>query len=180
MKAVCPHLRRHRGFAAASALFAIGLFVLLGFVATSTSRTNAKAKMFHETKESMVAQNDFILNTLLLCRAVYPAGNTITPADPSVSHPQYPPTGDGTVANLSCPGQAPNVIWSSDSRALAPRTLPGFTPWSYINNPAVRISITTTTPGSEYYRDLLDAVVRKVGPTQAVRVGDTLTITLVN
>ena len=180
MKAVCPHLRRHRGFAAASALFAIGLFVLLGFVATSTSRTNAKAKMFHETKEAMAAQYDLILNMLLLCRVIYPAGNPVALSDPLVNS-QYPPAMAGTmVADLSCPGQAPNLIWSSDSRALAPRTLPGFTAWSYANNPTVSISITTTTPGSEYYRDLLDAVIRKVGPTQAVRVGDTLTITLVN
>jgi len=179
MKAVCPHQFQQQGFAAASALFAIGLFVLLGFVATSTSRTNARAKMFHETKEAMVAQNDFILNTLLLCRTVYPAGNTTTFVDPSISHPQYPPSGDGTVANLSCPGQAPNLIWSSDSRALAPRTLPGFTPWTYVNDPGVRISITAITPGPGYYQDLLEAVKKRVGPS-AARVGDTLTISLAN
>lgn len=180
MPAGLRHPRRDQGFAAASALFAIGLFVLLGITASNISRSNVKAQIFHDTKEAMVAQADFILNTLLLCRTLHPEGDLTSPVDPSVSNPQYPLTGDGTVASLSCPGQAPNLIWSGDSRAMAPRALAGFSPWTYVNNPIVRIGITATNPGVPYYQDMLDAVVRKIGATQAVRVGDTLTITLVN
>ncbi len=174
-----PRLRRQTelGFAAASVLFAIGLFVLFGAVAATTSRTNAKAKQFHETKESLIAQTDLISNTLTLCRTIYPSGDNGT-----TFHPQYPATpGDGLVASISCPGQMPEVIWSGDARSMAPRPLAGFAAWTYVNDAtSIRIATTATNPGVPFYRDLMDAVVRKIGPAQAARSGDTMTITLFN
>lgn len=164
------------GFAAATALFGIALFVLLGVAASTIARGNAKARLFHETKEQMIAQSDLILNTLLLCRTVFPAGDNGTGW-----HVSYPATpADGTVASLTCPGQGTASIWSGDARAMAPRRLPGFSAWRYVNDTAsVRISTTVTAAGTAYYQDLLDAVAAKVGPAQAVRSGDTLTITLI-
>ena len=167
------------GFAAATALFAIGLFVLLGVVASSTSRGNAKAKVFHETKELMIAQSDLISNTLILCRTVYPAGDN---GNGLGVRQQYPATPvDGLVASMSCPGQSPALIWSGDARAMAPRALPGYIGWTYVNDvTSIRISTTAININVPYYRDLLDAVVTKIGAAQAVRSGDTLTITLFN
>jgi hypothetical protein len=164
------------GFAAATALVGIALFVLLGVAAATIARGNAKARLFHEIKEEMVAQSDLILNTLLLCRTIYPAGDNGTGA-----HRQYPATpADGTVAALTCPGQGAVSLWSGDARAMAPRRLPGFSAWRYVNDAAsVRILTTVTAASTAYYQDLLDAVVAKVGPAQAVRSGDTLTITLI-
>ena len=170
-----PHPRRERGFAAATALFAIGLFVLLGAVATTISHGNAKAKLFQETKEAMVQQNDLILNSLILCRTVFP------PPDGSIDpHPGYPLTPvDGLVASIVCPGQAPASIWSGDSRAMAPRALPGFGPWTYANDStSIRISTSAITPGVPFYQDLLQAVAGKIG-LAAQRTGDTLTVLLV-
>ena len=168
------------GFAAATALFAIGLFVLLGVVASTTSRSNAKAKVFHETKELMIAQSDLISNMLILCRTIYPAGNgTVLGV-----RGQYPATPlGGSIASISCPGQAPTLIWSGDARAMAPRALPGYDGWKYVNDAeSIRISIsigsTVTDVNRPYYQDLLGAVAKKIGEAQAVRSGDTLTITL--
>lgn len=165
-----------RGFAAASALFTIGLFVLIGAVAATTARSNAKAQQFHEIRNQLVAQSELIGSTLVLCRTLYPGAD-----NGSGFHPPYPATpGDGTVKSLICPGSLAS-IWSGDSRTLTPRTMPGFQEWSYVNDAtSVRISTTAVNAGMPYYQDLLDSVVGKVGPGQAVRAGDTLTITLVN
>lgn len=167
--------RRARGFAAATALFAIGLFVLLGAVATTVSRGNTKAKLFHETKDALVAQADLIRNTLLLCRTVFqpPDGST----DPHPGYPLTPP--DGKVASIVCPGQAATPIWWGDARAMAPRNLPGFDAWTYVNDGAsIRITTTAVQTGVPFYQDLINATVRKIGP-QATSSGDTLTVTLV-
>ena len=169
------HPRRSAGFAAATALFAIGLVVLLGFVASTTARNGARAQQFHDTKDQMVAQRDLIANMLLLCRAVYPDGNNGTGF-----HPSYPATpGGGLVTSLICPKPATS-IWSGDASAMAPRALIGFSSWSYVNDAtSIRIYLTTTEAGSTFYRNLMDAVIAKIG-AQAVRSGDTLTITLVS
>jgi hypothetical protein len=165
------------GFAATTALFAIALFVMLGFVASSTARNSARAEMFHATKDQMVAQRDLIANLLLLCRTVYPDGDNGTGF-----HPSYPATpAGGLVTSLVCPKTAPQSIWFGDANAMKPRPMTGFTPWSYINDAtSIRLEITANEAGSTFYRNLLDAVVVKIGNTQAVRSGDTLTITLVN
>ncbi|GAA4030040.1 hypothetical protein [Actimicrobium antarcticum] len=167
--------RPANGFAAATALFAIALFVLLGFVATNTARNNARAEIFHATKDQMVAQRDLIANMLVLCRAVYPDGNNGTGF-----HPSYPATpGDSLVASLLCPKPMLS-IWSGDASAMKPRPLAGFTPWTYVNDAtSIRIAVTALDAGSTFYRNLLDAVIAKVGD-QAVRNNDTLTITLVS
>lgn len=177
-----PHPQKAQGFAAATALFAIGLFVLLGAVMAASARSNAKAKMFHETKEAMVAQSDLILNMLLLCRTLYPAGDNGNGNPDRRMYPATPGGGaSGPLDTLSCPGQGGTVIWSGDSRAMAPRALPGYAPWSYTNDgTSIRISITATNAGVPYYQDLLDRVAAKVGTSQAVRNADTLTITLIN
>jgi hypothetical protein len=177
-------LTRARGFAAATALFAIGLFVLLGIVAASTARTNAKAKLFQELKDQIGAQSDLISNSLVLCRTIYPAadnGNGLVDGNGQRIRQQYPATpSDGMVASIVCPGQSPALLFTGDSRSLAPRVLGGFTPWSYVNDAtSLRISITATNPGIQYYQDLLAAVARRIG-SQAVASGDTLTVTLVN
>ncbi|MFT5590252.1 MAG: hypothetical protein ACI9ZF_002437 [Bradyrhizobium sp.] len=171
----CPP-RSATGFAAATALFAIALFVLLGFVASSTARNNARAEMFHATKDQMVAQRDLIANLLVLCRTVYPDGDNGTGF-----HPSYPATpGGGLVTSLVCPKTAPRSIWSGDASAMKPRPMAGFTPWSYINDAtSIRIEITANEAASTFYQNLLDAVIVKIGNAQAVRNGDTLTITLV-
>ncbi|MEB0135320.1 hypothetical protein QN362_08240 [Actimicrobium sp. CCC2.4] len=164
------------GFAAATALFAIALFVLLGFVASSTARDGARAEFFHSTKDQMVAQRDLIANMLVLCRAVYPDGDNGTPF--RISYPATP--ADGFVTSLLCPKPALS-IWSGDASAMKPRPMAGFTPWSYINDAvSIRIFIDANETGSLFYRNLLDAVIAKVGSTQAVRSGDRLTITLVS
>ena len=125
----------------------------------------------------MIAQSDLISNTLLLCRTIFPSGDNGTGF-----HAAYPATpGDGLVASIVCPGQSPALIWSGDSRSVAPRALPGFTAWTYVNDvTSIRITTSTVTPGIPFFEDLLDAVVTKVGPAQASRSVDTLTITLVN
>jgi hypothetical protein len=166
-----------RGFAAATALFAIALFVLLGFFALSNARNSTRAEFFHSTKDQMVAQRDLIANLLVLCKAVYPDG-----ANGTAFHPSYPatPAAPGYVSALICP--KPGVsIWSGDASAMQPRPLPGFTPWTYTNDAtSIRIAISANTAGSTFYRNLLDAVIAKIGASQAVRSADTLTITLVN
>ena len=130
----------------------------------------------------MIAQRDLIWNLLLLCRTIYPAGNN---GSGQAGLLQYPATPAGAPPNLAsaitCPGQGAAVpIWSGDARGMAPRALAGFGAWTYANN-GTSIIITTTTvdPGSTYYHDLLDAVIRRLG-NQATRSGDTLSITLVN
>ena len=172
----CPP-RPATGFAAATALFAIALFVLLGFVASSNSRNNARAEYFHATKDQMVAQRDLIANLLVLCRAVYPDGNNGT-----AFHPSYPatPAAPSYVTSLICPKPA-RSLWSGDASAMQPRPLSGFTPWSYTNDAtSIRIAITALEAGSTFYQNLLDAVIAKIGSVQAARSGDTLTITLVS
>ena len=173
-------IKRSAGFAAATALFAIGLFLLLGAVVATTARSTAKAKQFHEIKEQMIAQRDLIANMLLLCRTIYPAGDNGSGNGVRLQYPATPT--DGLVSSLSCPGQgAATSIWSGDSRALAPRALPGYTAWTYINDStSIRISTSLVTAGSTYHRDLVDGVIAKIGAGQAVRSGDVLTITLVN
>ena len=174
--------RRHRsaGFAAATALFTIGVFVLLGAVLASASRSNAKARQFQETKEQMVAQRDLISNMLLLCRSVYPGGDNGSGNGVRVQYPATPV--DSKVASITCPGQGAAVsIWSGDARAMAPRTLPGFTAWTYTNDlTSIRISTSSAVPASKYYQDLIDSVIARIGANQAVRSTDTLTITLIN
>ncbi|EGF30588.1 hypothetical protein IMCC9480_1202 [Oxalobacteraceae bacterium IMCC9480] len=168
--------RSATGFAAATALFAIALFVLLGFVASNNARNGARAEFFHSTKDQMVAQRDLIANMLVLCRTVYPDGD-----NGSGFQKPYPVTpGDFLVSSLKCP--KPNVsIWAGDASAMTPRPLAGFAPWRYLNDvTGVSISITALEAGSTFHRNLLDAVIAKVGSTQAVRSGDTLTITLVS
>lgn len=169
--------RRAAGFAAASVLFAVALFVILGAASATIARGNAQARLFQETREQMVAQRDLILNTLILCRTIYPAGD-----NGNTVRQQYPATpGDGLVASLVCPGQSPASIWSGDARALAPRPLPGFSAWTYVNDAtSIRIATTAANSGSQFYRDLMDSTINKVGGTQASRSGDTLTITLIN
>ncbi|MDY7572983.1 hypothetical protein [Actimicrobium sp. CCI2.3] len=172
----CPP-RPATGFAAATALFAIGLFVLLGFVASGNARNSARAELFHATKDQMVAQRDLIANLLVLCRAVYPDGNNGT-----AFHPSYPatPSSPSTVSALICPKSGLS-IWSGDASATQLRPLTGFTPWSYINDAtSIRIAITANEAGSTFYRNLLDAVIAKIGSAQATRSGDTLTVTLVS
>ncbi len=184
MRRLRPFPSKNQGFAAATALVAIGLFVLVGAMAASTARSTAKAKMFHDTKESLVTQSDLIASTLVLCTTLYPGGDNLDPA--AFAHKSYPATGTGLVADVLCPGQQPPApapavpIWSTDLRAMSPRTLPGFTPWAYSNNDTngVQIAVTANNAGDAYYQDLMDAVVRKIGPAQAVRSGDTLTVTL--
>jgi hypothetical protein len=167
-----------RGFAAATALFAIALFALLGAVAVNTSRSSAKAQVFQETKDKMAAQSALILNTLLLCGVVYPNGDG-TGTGPRSKYPATP--ADGLVSSLVCPGQSPSLLWSGDAFAIAPLALPGFSAWTYINDAtSIRITTTANNTNVQYYQDLLDAVVKKVGANQGVRSGDTLTITLFN
>lgn len=169
--------RSSAGFAATSVLFAVALFVALGAASVVITRGNVKARLFQETREQMVAQRDLIFNTLVLCRTIYPAGN-----NGNAVRQQYPATpGDGFVSSLVCPGQSPASIWSGDSRAMAPRALSGFGAWTYINDAtSIRITTTAINAGSQFHRDLLDAVVTRIGSAQAVRSGDTLTVTLVN
>ncbi|MEC5217380.1 hypothetical protein RCH09_002338 [Actimicrobium sp. GrIS 1.19] len=173
---------RHRptragGFAAATALFAISLFVLIGVAAANIAHDNARAQQFHAIREQMVAQRDLIFNLILLCRTIYPAGNNGTG-----NHVQYPATpADRQVAALTCPGQGFAPIWSGDARAMAPRPLPGFNGWTYVNDSnSIRIQTTAVNPDSNWHRDLLDAVVARIGPGQAVRSGNALTLTLIN
>ncbi len=169
--------RSATGFAAATALFAIALFMLLGFVASSNSRNTARTEFFHATKDQMVAQRDLIANILVLCRAVYPDGDNGTGF-----HPSYPatPAAPAYVSALICPKPGLS-IWSGDASAMQPRQLPGFTPWSYTNDASsIRIAITANEAGSTFYQNLLDAVITRIGNSQAVRSGDTLTITLVS
>ena len=171
-----PNFYRNRGFAAAGALFAIGLFVLIGSVAATAARTAAKAKVFHETKESMIAQSELIGSNLVFCRTLYPNADNL-----STFHLPYPATpADSKVASLVCPGSGLS-LWSGDSRSLAPRTLAGFSQWNYVNDAiSVRITTTAVNANAPYYQDLMDAVITKVGSAQASRTGDTLTVTLVN
>lgn len=168
--------RSATGFAAATALFSIALFVLLGFFASSTARNNSRAELFHATKDQMVAQRDLIANLLVLCRAVYPDGNNGTPY-----HPSYPAALTPVpVTSLICPKPGLS-IWSGDASAMQPRPLPGFTPWSYTNDAtSIRITISANEAGSTFYQNLLDAVIAKIGNSQAKRSGGTLTITLVS
>lgn len=176
-----PH-RRSGGFVAATVLFAIGLLVLLGAVVASTSRNALKAKQFQETKELMVAQRDLIANMLLLCRTIYPSGDN---GSGNVGLLQYPATpADGLVSSITCPGapsaSATSSIWSGDARGLAPRALSGFQQWTYVNNGTnIQIATTLVTPGSTYYLDLINSVIRKIGSSQATLSANTLTITLV-
>lgn len=127
----------------------------------------------------MVSQRDLIANMLLLCRTIYPNGNNGS-GNPNLT--QYPATpADGLVASITCPG-APVAasIWTGDSRGLAPRILPGYTAWTYVNNGTdIRISTSLVTPGSTYHLDLINSVIKKIGNGQAVLIGNTLTITLV-
>ena len=164
-----------RGFAAATVLFAIALFVLVGAATTTIARGNAKAKMFHEIKEQMISQAELTLSMLLLCRTLYPLGDNLT-----TFHVQYPAASTGTpLDSVVCPGQSTS-IWSGDSRAIAPRPLPGFSQFIYYNDAtSVRIETTATNP-DPYYTDLMNAVVRKIGPAQATVAADKLTILLVN
>ena len=172
-------LRRAKGFAAATALVAIGLFALLGAVAATTARSNAKAKQFHEIKEAMISQADLIWNQLLLCQTLFPTADNGSGNGVRLQYPATP--ADSAVASISCPGQSPAVIWSGDYRAMAPRPLAGFGPWTYVNDAtSIRISTTAVNANVPYYRDLMDAVASKLGAAQAVRSGDTLTITLIN
>ncbi len=163
-----------RGFAAATVLFAIALFVLVGAATTTISRGNAKAKMFHEIKDQMVSQTELTLSMLLLCRTLYPTGDNGTGF-----HTQYPGAPTGVALDSAiCPGQG-SSIWSGDSRAIAPRPLPGFTPFTYFNDAtSVRIVTTAINP-DQYYTDLMSAVVAKMGIAQANLSGNTLTIVLV-
>ena len=172
--------RRNAGFAAATALFAIGLFLLLGAVLATTTRSTAKAKQFQEIKEQMVAERDLIWNMLLLCRSVYPAGDNGSGNGVRLQYPATPV--DNLVSSITCPGQGTAVaIWSGDARGMAPRALPGFTAWTYTNDlTSIRISTSAITTGNQYYRDLMDRVIAKIGTGQAVRSNDTLTITLIN
>lgn len=173
-------LQRSGGFAAATALFAIGLFVLLGAVVATTSRSTAKAKQFQEIKEQMVAQRDLIANMLILCRTIYPNGNNGTLNTGLLQYPATP--ADGLVSSITCPGAAAAAsIWSGDSRGLAPRALPGYTAWTYVNNgTTISISTTLVTPGSTYHIDLINSVIKKINTSnQAVLSGNTFTITLV-
>lgn len=132
----------------------------------------------------MIAQRDLIANMLLLCRTIYPSGNNGTGNTGLLQYPATPTGANaGRVSAITCPGQGtPAPIWSGDARGMAPRPLPGFSPWTYANNgSSIVISTTIINTGSTYYRDLLDAVVAKIG-NQAVHApgSDTLTITLVN
>lgn len=171
--------QRSGGFVAAAVLFAIGLLVLLGSVVAITARNTANAKQFQEIKEQMVAQRDLIANMLLLCRTIYPNGNN---GSGNAGLLQYPATpAGGLVSSITCPG-APSAssIWSGDSRSLAPRALPGFQPWTYVNNGTnIQIAVTLITPGSTYYLNLLNGVMNRIGTSQAVLSGNTMTVTLV-
>lgn len=171
--------RRHgEGFAAATVLFAIGLFVLLGTVTMATSRSNAKARQFQETKDQIVAQAELVFSTLVLCRTIYPAADNGTGF-----HKAYPatPAAPGLVSALVCPGQPGQSIWSGDARAMSPRLLPGFGAWTYVNDAAsVRIQLVASNAGVTFYQDLLDAVVARTGAGVASRSGDSLTFTLFN
>lgn len=171
--------QRSGGFVAATVLFAIGLVVLLGAVVATTSRNALKVKQFQETKELMVAQRDLIANMLLLCRTIYPSGNN---GSGNAGLLQYPATpADGLVSSITCPGAAAaSSIWSGDARGLAPRPLTGFQAWTYVNNGTnIQIATTLVTPGSTYYLDLINSVIRKIGSSQATLSGNTLTIKLV-
>lgn len=172
-----PWHRPEAGFAAATVLFAVALFVVLGAASVTISRGNYKAQMFRDTREQMVAQRDLIWTTLVLCRTIYPAGD-----NGNSVRQQYPATpGNGLVSALVCPGQSPASIWSGDSRAMAPRALPGFGAWTYVNDvTSIRITTTATDTGSQFYQDLMDAVIARVGSGQATRNGGALTITLMN
>ncbi len=175
--ACLPRRRRAAGFAAATVLFAVALFVLLGAATASIARGNAKARLFQETREQMIAQRDLIFSTLVLCGTIFPAGD-----NGNSVRKQYPATPvDGLVSSLVCPGQSPASIWSSDARAMAPRPLPGFGAWTYANDGiSMRITISAVSAGSQFHRDLLDAVIKQIGASQATRIGDTLKITLMN
>lgn len=174
MTAARLHRQKARGFAAATVLFAIALFVLVGAATSTISRGNAKAKMFHEIKEQMISQTELTLSMLLLCRTLYPTGDNGT-----LLHPQYPgaPTGIA-LDQATCPGSGAS-IWSGDSRAIAPRPLPGFTAFTYFNDASgVRIETTATNPDT-YYMNLMQAVKAKLGMAQANINGNTLQILLV-
>ena len=175
MKPTGRQHQRARGFAAATVLFTIALFVLVGAATATIARGNSKAKMFHEIKDQMISQTELTLSMLLLCRTLYPTGDNGTGF-----HPQYPGAPTGTsLDSVVCPGQATS-IWSGDSRAVAPRPLPGFSQFTYYNDAtSVRIE-TTAINADQYYTDLMSAVVRKIGPAQATTASNKLTILLVN
>ena len=122
MKSTRLQRPRARGFAAATLLFAIALFVLVGAATATISRSNTKAKMFNDIKSQMLSQTELTLSMLLLCRTLYPNGDNGTGF-----HPSYPGGSTGVLLNsVVCPGQG-SSLWSGDSRAIAPRPLPGFT-----------------------------------------------------
>ena len=173
MKPTGRQYARARGFAAATVLFTIALFVLVGAASSTIARGNAKAKMFHEIKDRVLSQTELTLSLLLLCRTLYPTGDNTTGF-----HPQYP--GAPTAVPLEsviCPGSATS-LWSGDSRAIAPRPLPGFNPILYVNDTnSVRLE-TTVISLDDYYTDLMKAVQRKMGD-QVTITGNKLTIVLV-
>ena len=173
MKSTGPQRPGARGFAAATLLFAIALFVLVGAATTTISRNNTKAKMFHEIKDQMLSQTELTLSMLLLCRTLYPNGDNGTGF-----HPSYPGASTSVLLDsVVCPGQG-SSLWSGDSRAIAPRPLPGFTAFTYINDAtSVRIETTATNP-DQYYTELMNAVKAKFGD-QATVAGNKLTIVLV-
>ena len=172
-----PPQRASAGFVASSVLFAIALLVALGAASVTIARGNGKARQFQETREQMVAQRDLIFSALLLCRTIYPSGNNGT-----IFRKPYPAAETAVlVSSLVCPGQSPASIWSNDLSAMVPRPLPGFGAWTYVNDAtSLRIATTAVNAGLQFNQDLLDAVVKKIGSSQAVRSGDTLTITFVN
>ena len=174
--------RQHRfghGFAAATVLFSIALFVMIGVASSTLARNSLKSRQFQETKDQMIAQRDVIWSTSLLCKTIFPAGNN---GNGLGVRQQYPATpGDGSVASLVCPGQSPTSIWSGDLTTMSPRALPGFGPWTYINDAtSIRITTTALDAGSIFYQNLMDKVITRIGATQASRSADTLTITLIS
>lgn len=178
-----PHNRRQyhfaHGFAAATVLFSLALFVMIGVATATLSRNSSKTRQFQETKEQMIAQRDVIWSTLLLCKTIFPAGNN---GNGFGVRQQFPATPvDGSVASLVCPGQSPTSIWSGDLTTMSPRALPGFGPWTYVNDAtSIRITTTALDAGSLFYQNLMDKVITRIGATQASRSADTLTITLIS
>lgn len=123
---------------------------------------------------TLVAQAGLIRSRILACGIEYPAGNNGTSY-----RTQYPAGTAATNASaLTCPGAANANIWTLLDGLNAPNTVSGFGNWQYYNDGTnMRITIVANTQDRI---NMLNTLVRMLGPQASITGGNTIVWILVN
>jgi len=167
----------NRGFILGYALTALFLLSLTMALLSRMSSSGNSGRIMASNRDELAQQISLIRSELLACTVSYPGGDNglgFRAAWPA------PPVST-LVADVLCPGN-PNTtksIWDPSAGLHAPRTLQGFTPWSYMHDvSSVRITISATSGGAMSTATLNNVALRF--GSQATVNGATLTVVIAN